>query len=126
MIMDNNIDSALLLLILKKMKSNNIGNAQYLTGLCTQVAIYCSPSTFGILRGLMYKMFRTWPHYSGSDAYPIQINGENRLWVISPREQYDAVANGNPFYFTEYIELRKDLLNHMIKELEAVCDEQEE
>ena len=122
MIMDNNIDSALLLNILKKIKSNNIDNAQYVTGLCTQVAIYCRPSTFVTLRGLVYQMFRTWPHYSGSDGYPIQINGENRLCVISPREQYDAVANGNPFYLGVYIALRKKLLDHMIKELEAVCD----
>lgn len=75
-------------------------------------------SDLDIIEERMDKLFRIWPHYSGDLDYPVP--GEDSS-LMSPREEFDYHLDNNLSMWdksTEYGQLRWDLLEFMIKELE--------
>ena len=59
-------------------------------------------------------LFETWPKYSGDVDYPVPSPSKD--W--SAAKQYGMVAD---MWAGEYGELRLELLNHCISELEKLC-----
>ena len=62
----------------------------------------------------LHALFRTWPKYSGDPDYPVP--SANKDW--SAQEQYGRVMD---MWEGAYGELRIELLDHCISELEKLC-----
>jgi len=61
---------------------------------------------------LLHELFETWPKFSGDIEYPVPSDLEDE----SPRNAYDMRAN---LWVGAYGDLRKELLDHCINELEG-------
>jgi hypothetical protein len=61
---------------------------------------------------LLHELFETWPKFSGDIEYPIPyLDGE-----MTPRQAYKNIEN---LWKGPYGDLRKELLDHCINELEG-------
>lgn len=84
-------------------------------GLCTQI-MQATPDEFRpVIHKRMEELFRNWIPFSGDLRYPIAVSD----WHLSPEGQFDEVYDSDPEsedkHIKEYIELRRNLLNFMIR-----------
>lgn len=84
-------------------------------GIC-QAIMAATPDEFRpVILQRMHELFRNWMPYSGDLNYPIVV----AEWDLSPEGQYEAVCDSTPEtetkHIKEYIELRRNLLNFMIR-----------
>ena len=84
-------------------------------GLCLQI-MQATPDEFRpVIHQRMEELFRNWIPFSGDLRYPIAVPD----WHLPPNAQFDEVYNSTPECdnknIKEYIELRRNLLNFMIR-----------
>ena len=84
-------------------------------GLCLQI-MQATPDEFRpVIHRRMEELFRNWITFSGDLRYPIAVPN----WHVSPERQFEEVRTSTPEddnkYIKEYIELRRNLLNFMIR-----------
>ena len=84
-------------------------------GICTQI-MQATPDEFRpVIHQRMQELFRNWIPFSGDLRYPIEVSG----WHVSPERQFEDVRTSTPEddnkYIKEYIKLRRNLLNFMIR-----------
>lgn len=84
-------------------------------GICTQIMQATPDELRPVIHQRMQELFRNWIPFSGNLYYPIVVSH----WYMSPERQYDVVCDSTPEtetkYIKEYIELRRNLLNFMIR-----------
>ena len=83
-------------------------------GICLQI-MQATPDEFRpVIHQRMQELFRNWIPFSGDLRYPIAVSN----WHISPEKQFEDVRTSTETdnkYINEYIELRRNLLNFMIR-----------
>ena len=84
-------------------------------GICLQI-MQATPDEFRpVIHQRMQELFRNWIPFSGDLRYPIAVPN----WHVSPEQQFDDVCTSTPEtetkHIKEYIELRRNLLNFMIR-----------
>lgn len=88
----------------------------YYVGICSNVnrALY-KLDLHGVDHSTeLYALFKTWPKYSGNSDYPVPSLYKD----LSAEQQYGIAFN---MWAGAYGELRVELLNHCISELEKLC-----
>ena len=90
-------------------------NLEERQGICLQI-MQATPDEFRpVIHQRMQELFRNWIPFSGELRYPIEVPN----WQLSPSEQYITVLLSDPEsedkHIKEYIELRRNLLNFMIR-----------
>ena len=83
-------------------------------GICSQI-MQATPDEYRpVIFNRMQELFRNWIPFSGDLRYPIAVSN----WHISPEKQFEVVRTSTETdnkYINEYIELRRNLLNFMIR-----------
>lgn len=84
-------------------------------GLCLQI-MQATPDEFRpVIHQRMQELFRNWIPFSGNLRYPIEVSD----WHLPPNAQFNEVYYSTPEtetkHINEYIELRRNLLNFMIR-----------
>ena len=83
-------------------------------GICSQI-MQATPDEYRpVIFNRMQELFRNWIPFSGDLRYPIAVSN----WHISPEKQFEDVRTSTETdnkYINEYIELRRNLLNFMIR-----------
>lgn len=112
-----------LLYILKQINPNFETSAHPCrnVGLCKYIEYSKSPGIARYMQAAMRHMFREWPHYSGVEAYPIDLSLNHPYNDLSPCDQYINMAYmGDTWIWNgEYNDLRRDLLKFLITRLES-------
>lgn len=89
-------------------------NLEERNGICTQI-MQATPDEFRhVIHQRMQELFRNWIPFSGNLYYPIVVS----RWYMSPERQFEYVFTSTETdnkYINEYIELRRNLLNFMIR-----------
>lgn len=90
-------------------------NLEERNGICTQI-MQATPDEFRpVIHQRMQELFRNWIPFSGDLRYPIVVSN----WHVSPERQFEEVFTSQPEtdnkYINEYIELRRNLLNFLIR-----------
>ena len=83
-------------------------------GICSQI-MQATPDEYRpVIFNRMQELFRNWIPFSGDLRYPIAVSN----WHVSPEQQFEYVRTSTETdnkYINEYIELRRNLLNFMIR-----------
>ena len=83
-------------------------------GICSQI-MQATPDEYRpVIFNRMQELFRNWIPFSGDLRYPIAVSN----WHVSPEQQFEDVRTSTETdnkYINEYIELRRNLLNFMIR-----------
>ena len=83
-------------------------------GICSQI-MQATPDEYRpVIFERMQELFRNWIPFSGDLRYPIAVSN----WHVSPERQFEDVRTSTETdnkYINEYIELRRNLLNFMIR-----------
>ena len=90
-------------------------NLEERNGICTQI-MQATPDEFRpVIHQRMQELFRNWIPFSGDLRYPIAVSD----WYVSPEQQFNDVfvstTETETKQIKEYIELRRNLLNFMIR-----------
>jgi len=94
------------------------------SGLCHLVDVHTQRDFYADL----YPLFSSWKHFTGDLVYPVP---RYRFWkpfrvignaIFSPKDAFETMSR----WEGSYGDLRKDLLKHMISELEKQLLEEEE
>jgi len=97
----------ILLTRLKKLREKRPRNHHKNVGICAHVLGDLSIN-------ILAKLWLDWEHYSGREYYPIPSTNKK---IKSPPEYYSKTKD---LWRGKQLELRMDLINHLIKKIEKV------
>ena len=84
-------------------------------GICSQI-MQATPDEYRpVIHQRMQELFRNWIPFSGDLRYPIVVPGWHLPICAQFNEVYDSTPETETKHIKEYIELRRNLLNFMIR-----------